>query len=171
MGNTYVRRVTYEQTLSSGAGGVIASGNYAASQITSSGGWATVAAAFQRFRVRAMSVRMVPVSSVSFFDGTNARLNVGFAMCRYDGQVIPNTAGLILNSVGGRLAGSTDNIMLETSWKDNTNAKLFTTVGEAMAAEADFGIAFIGIGSTGVDNTVIFYVLQEWLVEFQGVSE
>jgi hypothetical protein len=165
-GDIITKRVTYSNSYATSSGGVLALDvvNCAQVQSNPASEWASFAARYQQFRVKALSVTFYMVYP-----------SVGpYVFCDYIGSAAPSSATQIVSDercvirAPGGNAGSTL-LVYETDWSRNPNARLWNPTSAALPAANGYGIAFTFHPlAVTVDSLTVLVGSTDWLVEFRG---
>jgi hypothetical protein len=132
--------------------------------------WASFAARYQQYRVKALSVTF-------YFYQNSGYLGSPFVVSDYLGTAIPGSSAQILSDErcvvranGGQNGSSM--FVYETDWSRNLNAKLWNPTNAVIPAANVYGIAFAShpqasptIGGTNITQLI---TTDAWLVEFRG---
>jgi hypothetical protein len=132
--------------------------------------WASFAARYQQYRVKALSVTFY------MFEPVNGP-TTPYVVSDYIGTSVPGSATQIISdercvvrAPGGQQGASM--FVFETDWSRNPNAKLWNPTSAAVPAANTYGIAFASHpqapASTGGGAVLQLVTTTAWLVEFRG---
>jgi hypothetical protein len=167
-GDQIVKRLTYEPlTLATGAGTVIAvtsltSGNVQNFPATE---WASFAARYQQYRVRAIRVRAKAVQPVQTAAISHSNLYRG----DYIGTSAPSTAAQVLSDENVRLVATAKDFSDIVTWGRNPNAKLWNPTSAIIPAANQFAWVCASTTTPALTTATTYYAYTaEWEVEFRG---
>lgn len=170
-GDDVVKKMTLSsQSSSTNAGGVILVNSTTTAALVQSqpaAEWASFAARYQQFRVRSVSIRMVP----AFTDSQNLVVNQSqLYVADFIGTAAPTTAAQVLSDERSLMLGTHREFSFTCSWVRNPNAKLWNPTSAALPAANSFGIAFASSTVAGLlAASVVHYTFDVvWVVEFRG---
>jgi len=156
-------------TISSSAGGAIAVDTALSSSYVQSAAatqWASFAARYQQYRVRAVKVTFKaknPVQSATVIHG-----NIFFS--DFIGSSTPSSAAQVLADERAKVFDTYSDIMYEADWSRNPNSRLWNPTSAAVPTANLFGVAFAsGPGALSV-SIGYFECTVEWLVELRGAQ-
>jgi hypothetical protein len=162
------------QSVATTAGNVIAvTTSVKASQVQSGPAteWASFAARYQQYRVKAVRVRMTPVYPVSgppVASGQtgHSQLYVG----DYIGSSVPTTAAQVLSDERAIVVSTFKAFTYTVTSKRNPNALLWNPTTAAVPSANDFGIAWASstVAALLCASTIYYAYDVEWVVEFRG---
>jgi hypothetical protein len=170
-GDQIVKRMTLSGgTLATGAGTVIAIS--AASTITSSGcqsapaaEWASFAARYQQYRVRAIRVRGKAINPVE----TATIVHSVLFRADYIGSSGPATAAQVLSDERAQENCTCKDFSHTVTWIRNPNARLWNPTGAAIPAANQFAwVAATPATPPLLTGTTYYALVVEWEVEFRG---
>jgi hypothetical protein len=131
--------------------------------------WASFAARYQQYRVKALSVTF-------FFMGYNYVQASPYVISDYIGTAVPGSSAQIISDercvvrASGGQNGSTM-FVYETDWTRNPNAKLWNPTSAVIPAANTYGIAFAShpqaVAASGT-NVPQLVTTDAWIVEFRG---
>jgi len=173
-GDIIVKRLTLpEGAVSSTAGGIIAVDAVATTgqcQSLPASEWASFAARYQQFRVRAVTVILEPIFPGS---GTpTAAATVGHSTLYvgdYIGTAVPGSAAQVLSDERGICINTSKRMVYTVDWARNPNAKLWNPTSAALPAANSMGIAIASNTTVALPAaTAIYTTTVMWDVEFRG---
>jgi hypothetical protein len=172
-GDIFVKRLTLEGgNVSSTAGGVIAVATNVSSDLVRSGPaaeWASFAARYQQFRVRAVKIIMEPCFPASGTPVAATSAHGAMYVSDYIGTSVPGSAAQVLSDEGAVVTNTCKKIVYTVDWNRNPNAKLWNPTSAAIPAPNIYGISYCSDASSALAINTLFYALSfEWLVEFRG---
>jgi len=152
------------QNISSSAGGTISVVSVNSASVINGTEWASFAARYQQYRVRAIKLTIRPVYPVN-----TATVNHGvYYVSDYIGSAVPTSGAQVLSDEQGSTFDTNNSFTFAADWSRNPNAKLWNPTTAAPPTANQFGIA---IGSpTGLlsVSTTYGYWTSEFVVEFRG---
>jgi len=167
-GDTIVKRCTYPSGyIASSSGGVIAVAEFTTSGVESdpASEWASFAARYQQYRVRAIRVIAKAINPVQSATVTHGALYVS----DFIGTATPSSAAQVLSDERCKVFNTYSDFVYEVDWSRNPNAKLWNPTSAGIPSANQFGIAYassakdtLGTSQNYFDATI------EWLVEFRG---
>jgi hypothetical protein len=169
-GDVITKRLTTTQQLSSSAGGVIPVVSYTAAQVQSdpASEWASFAARYQQFRVKGISITLMPYYSVYRYSGGAACPNL--AIGDYLGSAAPTTLQQVLSDENTVLCNGNRVFTHTINWVRNPNAKLWNPTSAALPTANSYAICLASLNNVLENNAAFFSVVVEWDVEFRGVQ-
>jgi len=127
--------------------------------------WASFAARYQQYRVRAIRVRgeaTQPVQSATISHSALARGD-------YLGNAVPATAAQVLSDESVRICSTHKSFTDVVTWKRNPNAKLWAQTNAAIPAANQFAWVCASMAPPFMTTATTYYaVVVEWEVEFRG---
>jgi len=167
-GDVIVKRMTLTGTLlTSTAGGVISTTLFPTSQVESAPAheWASFAARYQQYRVRAIRLSgkaVLPVNTATVIHGA-------LFMADYIGSSSPSSAAQVFSDERGKCVATCKDFVYEADWSRNPNAKLWNPTSAAVPTANLFGIAVASDASQTLSVSTTYYVVeQEFVVELRG---
>jgi hypothetical protein len=169
-GDLITKRLTATLALSSSATGVIPVTSYATAQVQSDPAfeWASFAARYQQFRVKAISITLMPYYTEYYYTVGNFCPNL--AIGDYIGSAIPTTFGQVLADENTVLRNGDRVITHSITWARNPNAKLWNPTSAALPTANNYAIVLASLNNTGQNTLPYFSVVIEWDVEFRGAQ-
>jgi hypothetical protein len=171
-GDQIVKRMTLSGgVLATGAGTTIVAGA-AASTVSSSGcqispaaEWASFAARYQQYRVRAIRVHGKAVNPVE----TAAITHSVLFRADYIGASAPATAAQVLSDQFAKESTTCRDFTDVVTWQRNPNAKLWNPTNAAIPAANTFSWVCGSPAAPALTTATTYYaVVVEWEVEFRG---
>jgi hypothetical protein len=167
-GDQIVKRMTYEPlTLATGAGTVIAvtsltSGNVQNFPATE---WASFAARYQQYRVRAIRVLAKATQPVQTATLTHSNLYRG----DYIGASAPGSAAQVLSDENVRVNATAKDFTDVVTWSRNPNAKLWNPTSAVVPTANQFAWVCASTTTPPLTTATTYYAYTaEWEVEFRG---
>lgn len=166
-GDRIVKRMTFETLLATGAGtaiGVtpISSGSVQSDPATE---WASFAARYQQYRVRAIRVRGKAINPIQSATVTHSVLYRG----DYLGSATPGTAAQVLSDENVKLVTTARDFVDTVTWKANPNAKLWNPTSAIIPAANTYSWVCASPTAPALTTATTYYALViEWEVEFRG---
>jgi hypothetical protein len=165
-GDVLTKRLTFNGSYSTSGTSVLGVQLISSSSVESdpAAEWASFAARYQQFRVKALSVTFVMYAGycgpyvVSDYIGSSTPAT--------SAQIISDERCVVRNFQG--IQGSTM-FVFETDWSRNPNAKLWNPTSASIPTANTYGIAFASHPQAVAQNSVlVFQTTTAWLVEFRG---
>jgi hypothetical protein len=168
-GDLITKRLTATVSLSSSSGDVIPVTSYTTAQVQSDPAfeWSSFSARYQQFRVKAISITLMPYYNVNYSVGN---LIPNLAIGDYIGSAVPTTFGQVLADENTVLRNGDRVITHAITWARNPNAKLWNPTSAALPTANNYAIVLASLNVLGVPSTVLFSVVIEWDVEFRGAQ-
>jgi len=167
-GDIIIKRMTIpSQSISSTAGNIIAVTTLSDTLVQSSPAseWASFAARYQQYRVRAMHVVLVPLFVVNAT--TTAQNSMYYA--DFIGTATPGSAAQVLSDERAVIKGSCEKHTVTVTWALNPNAKLWNPTSAVIPAANSYGVALCSSTvATLTVSTVQFTYSIIFEVEFRG---
>jgi hypothetical protein len=167
-GDQIVKRLTLSgQTLATGAGTVISPSvvSTLAVQAVPAAEWASFAARYQQYRVRAMRITGKSIQPVQTATITHSTLYRG----DYIGSASPSTFAQVFSDENVKQSSTDQNFVDVVTWSRNPNARLWNPTTAAIPAANAFGWAAASPSSPPLTTaTTYFAYTVEWEVEFRG---
>jgi len=167
-GDQIVKRMTLPgQALTSSAGGAIQVTAYSSGLVQSSPAteWASFAARYQQYRVRAIRVSgkaTQPIQTATVFHSVLYRGD-------YIGASAPATAAQVLSDENVRTNATDKDFRDVVTWKRNPNAKLWAPTNAIIPAQNQFAWVCASATTPALAAATTYYaVVVEWEVEFRG---
>jgi hypothetical protein len=169
-GDLITKRLTATSSLSTSAGGVIPVVSYTAAQVQSdpASEWASFAARYQQFRVKGISVTLMPYFTEYYYQVGIFCPNL--AIGDYLGTSAPTTFQQVLSDENTVLRNANHVFTHAITWARNPNAKLWNPTSAALPAANSYAICLASMNSIGADTFAMFSVVIEWDVEFRGAQ-
>jgi hypothetical protein len=127
--------------------------------------WASFAARYQEYRVKALKVigkAIAPIQDVNYSHST-------LYMGDFSIGAGPATFSQVLSDENVKLVGTHQDFVNLVTWKKNPNAKLWTSTANAIPALSQFAACFASTSTPPLSAITVYYsVTLEWLVEFRG---
>jgi hypothetical protein len=167
-GDMITKRLTYSNVLSSNGAAAIPVTTYTTASVQSipAAEWASFAARYQQFRVRAISLTLMPYNN---YNTASAGYMVCLAIGDYLGSSVPgsNTQLISDENTVFRIA---DKVIVHTvTWARNPNAKLWNPTSAALPTANNYAIAVASLNAINSSTGYFTYVV-EWDVEFRGAQ-
>jgi hypothetical protein len=160
--------MTYSgSTLATGAGTVIAITSILSGNVQSfpAAEWASFAARYQQYRVKAIRLTAKAVNPVQTSTTTHSILYMG----DYLGVETPGSAAQLLSDERVRTTSTDKDFSYTVTWSRNPNAKLWTGVGVAIPAINQYAIVVGTPAAPALTTALTYYAyVVEWEVEFRG---
>ncbi len=172
-GDIIVKRMTLPYGgISTTAGGVISVLTTVSSayvQAAPATEWASFAARYQQYRVRAVQIRLDPVFPVNESMAAS-KGHSSMYLADYIGTSVPTTANQVLSDELCQVHSTSKTIVFQSDWSRNPNAKLWNPTSAAVPGANLYGVALCSSPSTGLlaASLPYFNLTVEWLVEFRG---
>lgn len=167
-GDQIVKRLTLNGlTLATGAGTSISPSvvSTSAVQVVPAAEWASFAARYQQYRVRAMRITgksIQPVQTATIFHSTLYRGD-------YIGSASPTTPAQVFSDENVKQNATDRDFIDIVTWRRNPNAKLWNPTNAAIPAANTFGWAAASPTAPALTTaTTYFAYTVEWEVEFRG---
>jgi len=167
-GDQIVKRMTYPgETLATGAGTSIAVTSFSSGvvQALPATEWASFAARYQQYRVRALRVRGKAINPIQ--DGTHTH----GVLVRGDfiGTSAPATAAQVLSDEMSKENCTCKDFQDIVTWQRNPNARLWNPTGAVIPSANTFSWVCASIATPALTTATTYYaVVLEWEVEFRG---
>jgi len=165
-GDQIVKRMTAETVLATGAGTVIAVTAVQSSDVQAiATEWASFAARYQQYRVRAVRVRGKAINPIQSATVTHSVLYRG----DYIGTSTPASAAQVLSDENVKIVTTAKDFTDTVNWRKNPNAKLWNPTTAAIPAANRFNWACATPAAPALTTATTYYALVlEWEVEFRG---
>jgi hypothetical protein len=167
-GDVIVKRLTLPAlTLATGAGTSIPVTVYKSGDVQSVSAteWASFAARYQQFRVRAIRVRGKATQPVQLATVAHSTLYQG----DFIGSSTPSTAVQIFSDEHVKETATYKDFTYVATWSRNPNAKLWNPTASTPASANQFAIAVASPATPALTTATTYYaVTEEWEVEFRG---
>jgi hypothetical protein len=167
-GDQIVKRMTLSgQSFATGAGTVLPVQAYTSGEVQSlpAAEWASFAARYQQYRVRAIRVTGKATQPIQSATISHSVLYRG----DYLGAAVPGSAAQVLSDEEVKSCGTTRDFTDVVTWKRNPNARLWNPTSAAIPTANSF--AWVGASPTlpALTTATTYYALVvEWEVEFRG---
>jgi hypothetical protein len=166
-GDQIVKRFSFPNlTLATGAGTVIpVTTAYSSAFVTNASEWASFAARYQQYRVRALRVTGKATQPVQSSTISHSVLYRGDSI----GASLPTTLAQVLSDENVKLSGTDRDFVDVVTWKRNPNAKLWNPTTAAPPVPNQFN--WVGASPTTpalTTATTYYAIVLEWEVEFRG---
>jgi hypothetical protein len=167
-GDQIVKRMTLPNfTLVTGAGTVIPVTSITSSEVQSSPAseWASFAARYQQYRVRAIRIRGKATQPVQTATVTHGILYRG----DYIGSSVPGTAAQVLSDENVKEVATCRDFSDVVTWSGIPDAKLWNPTTAAIPAANQFAwVCASAVVPALLTGTTYYAVSVEWEVEFRG---
>jgi hypothetical protein len=167
-GDQIVKRLTLTgQVLASGAGTVLPVTEYKTADVQSASAaeWASFAARYQQYRIRAIRVRGKAVLPVQSATAAHSVLYMG----DYIGSSTPATAAQVYSDENVREVTTNKDFSYVATWRKNPNAKLWNPTASTIPSANEFSIVVASPATPPVTTATTYYAItEEWEVEFKG---
>jgi hypothetical protein len=167
-GDQIVKRLSYEPlTLATGAGTVIAVTPLTSGYVQSfpATEWASFAARYQQYRVRAIRVLAKATQPVQSATLTHSNLYRG----DYIGASIPGTAAQVLSDENVKVNATCKDFLDIVTWSRNPNAKLWNPTSAVIPSANQFAWVCASTTTPPLTTATTYYAYTaEWEVEFRG---
>jgi hypothetical protein len=168
-GDMIVKRMTFPvaSTIATTGGGVISLDSISSATVEQNPAseWASFAARYQQYRVRAVKLiakAMNPVQSSTVIHGA---LYVG----DYIGSSTPSSIAQVLSDESAKVFNTYSDWTYEVDWSRNPNAKLWNPTSAVIPTANLFGITFGSQAVPALSATTNYFALTiEYLVELRG---
>jgi hypothetical protein len=169
-GDLITKRLTATVSLATSGAGVIPVTAYSTAQVQSDPAyeWASFAARYQQFRVKGISITLMPYWNQYAQGVTIPCLNL--AIGDYIGSSIPATFGQVLADENTVLRNGDRLFTHAITWARNPNAKLWNPTSAALPTANNYAIVLASLNTIGSNNYTFFSVVIEWDVEFRGAQ-
>jgi hypothetical protein len=132
--------------------------------------WASFAARYQQYRVKAIRVVADPVSPVNTGLGANSGHSQLY-IADFVGTAVPTTAAQVLSDENGSVTSTSRRWTKTVTWARNPNAKLWNPTSAVVPAANSYGIAWASNTNANLmagNPDYYFAYMIEWIVEFRG---
>jgi len=167
-GDQIVKRMTYPgETLATGAGTGIAVTSFSSGTVQSlpATEWASFAARYQQYRVRALRVRGKAINPIQDATHTHGVLVRG----DFIGSSGPATGAQVLSDENAKEACTCKDFEDLVTWQRNPNARLWNPTSAVVPAANTFSWVCATIATPALTTATTYYaVVLEWEVEFRG---
>jgi len=167
-GDQIVKRMTLPaQSLATGAGTAVPVTAYSSGLVQSSPAteWASFAARYQQYRVRAIRVTGKATQPVQTATVTHSVLYRG----DYIGVSVPTTAAQVLSDENVRTCATDKDFRDVVTWKRNPNAKLWAPTSAPIPPANQFAWVCASATTPALTTATTYYAtVVEWEVEFRG---
>jgi len=167
-GDQIVKRMTYSgASLATGAGTAVAVSNFTSGECQSlpATEWASFAARYQQYRVRALRVRGKAINPVQTATITHSVLYRG----DYIGTSIPGSAAQVLSDENVQESCTCKDFSDVVTWARNPNARLWNPTSALIPAANQFAWVCASAPTPALTTATTYYaVVVEWEVEFRG---
>jgi hypothetical protein len=169
-GDVITKRLTTTNTLSTNGGGVIPVTSYTAGQVQSdpASEWASFAARYQQFRVKGISITLMPYYTEYYY--LVGIFCPNLAIGDYLGTSAPASFTQVLSDENTVLRNGNHVFTHAITWARNPNAKLWNPTSAALPAANNYAICLASLNNLGADTFTLFSVVIEWDVEFRGAQ-
>ncbi len=174
--NIHQEKVIYERwvagneaSIATSAGGVVALATLAnAAVISSASDFASLAVLYTAYRCKAIRVELFPQNTVPYYNGTtNIQMPAVAAVFPWTSNSVPTTFQQALDVTGMKLVSGYSHAVIQTSWKGDPDAHLWTGTGSAIGSSEQFGISIIGTALTSTATATVWRVIPQYLVQFR----
>ncbi len=158
-----------EAAISTSAGGVVALATLAnAALISSAADFASLAALYTTYRCRAIRVELYPYFCAPFWNGAaSITMPPAVAVFPSFANTVPTTFQQALDCAGLKVMSGYKGGVIETSYRGDPDAHLWTGTGSAIGSNEQFLISCVGTASTSTASMTVFKVVPHYLVEFR----
>jgi hypothetical protein len=167
-GDQIVKRMTVSgQVLATGAGTVIPITSFTSGQVESlpASEWASFAARYQQYRVRAIRVTGKATQPIQTATVTHGVLYRG----DYQSNAVPGTAAQVLSDENVKEAATTKDFVDIVTWSKNPNAKLWALTSGAIPFANQYSWVCASAVTPALLTATTYYALVvEYEVEFKG---
>jgi len=167
-GDVIVKRMTFpDGPITTSAGGLIVTATISDSTVQSSPAseWASFAARYQQYRVRAMRL----IAKACFPVNTSTITHGSLFLADYIGSSGPTTPAQVLSDERGKVVDTYKDFVYEVDWSRNPNAKLWNPTSAVIPVANTFGIAYASQATPVLAAAANYFsATLEWLVEFRG---
>jgi len=165
-GDQIVKRMTAESVLATGGGTAIAVTALSSGDVRSiATEWASFAARYQQYRVRAIRVTGKAIQPIQTATITHSVLYRGDFL----GASTPASAAQVLSDERVRLSTTDDDFSQIVTWRGNPNAKLWNPTSAAIPTANLFNWVCASPALPVLTTATTYYaVVYEWEVEFRG---
>lgn len=166
-GDQIVKRMTTGSTLATGGGTAIAVTAVTSAQVQSipATEWASFAARYQQYRVRAIRITGKATQPVQTATITHSVLYRG----DYIGSAAPASSAQVLSDEMVMESCTNKDFKHLVTWKGNPNAKLWNPTSAAIPAANQFAWVCASPAAPVLTTATTYYALVlEWEVEFRG---
>jgi len=167
-GDQIVKRMTFSGlTLATGAGTVVAVTQYNSGEVQAlpATEWASFAARYQQYRVRAIRVTGKAVQPVQSATISHAALYRG----DFIGSATPASAAQVLSDERVKTCGTDRDFTDVVTWRKNPNARLWVTTTTAIPAANQYAWVCASPVTPALTTATTYYaIVVEWEVEFRG---
>jgi hypothetical protein len=167
-GDQIVKRMTYPNlVLATGAGTVIVVNEITTSLVQSlpASEWASFAARYQQYRVRAMRITGKAVQPIQSATVAHSVLYRG----DYLGTAAPTTLAQVLSDEEVKSCTTNKDFRDVVTWKRNPNARLWNPTSAAIPSANTFTWVCASASTPALTTATTYYALVlEWEVEFRG---
>jgi hypothetical protein len=169
-GDIITKRLTLTEQLSTSAGGVIPVVSYTAALVQSNPAaeWASFAARYQQFRVKGISITLMPYYTEYYY--TVGTFCPNLAIGDYLGTAVPATLQQVLSDENTVLRNGNHVFTHAITWARNPNAKLWNPTSAALPAANNYAICLASLNAIGQNSLAMFSIVIEWDVEFRGAQ-
>jgi hypothetical protein len=170
-GDLITKRLTYSNVLSStGSGNAIPVTSFTTAQVQSvpAAEWASFAARYQQFRVKSISLILMPYYNVSSQISGSSEM-VCLAIGDYLGSAAPASNTQVISDENTVFRIADKNIIHSVNWARNPNAKLWNPTSAALPTANNYAIVLASLNSLA-NNSAYFTYIVEWDVEFRGAQ-
>jgi hypothetical protein len=167
-GDSIIKRLTLPAlTLATGAGTSIPVTEYKSGDVqsVSASEWASFAARYQQFRVRAIRIRGKATQPVQLATVAHSVLYMG----DYIGSAAPASSTQVFSDENVKEIATYKDFVYVATWSRNPNAKLWNPTASTPASANMFSIAVASPATPPLTTATTYYaVTEEWEVEFRG---
>lgn len=167
-GDQIVKRMTLSgSTAATGAGTVITITPIKSSDCYTypASEWASFAARYQQYRVRAFRVTGKATQPIQTSSVTHSVMFVG----DFIGSSTPTTAAQVLSDEMVMLRDTHSDFVYEATWDKNPNAKLWNPTSAVIPVANTFNVVYCTPATPPLTTATTYYaIVVEWEVEFRG---
>lgn len=165
-GDQIVKRISFPgNSLGTGAGTTIPVAAFGTASVTSCTEWASFAARYQQYRVRAIRITGKATQPVQLAAVSHSALFRG----DFIGSSAPSTSAQVLSDENVKIVATCKDFVDIVSWVRNPNAKLWNPTSGAPPAANQF--SWVGASASApllTTATTYYCLIAEYEVEFRG---
>lgn len=170
-GDLITKRLTYSNVLSSNGANAIPVTSYTTASVQSipAAEWASFAARYQQFRVKSISLILMPYYNTSYYVNAGPTEMVCLAIGDYLGSAVPASNTQVISDENTVFRIADKNIVHSVTWARNPNAKLWNPTSAALPTANNFAIVLASLNAI-TSSLAYFTYIVEWDVEFRGAQ-
>jgi hypothetical protein len=170
-GDLITKRLTYSNVITSNSSNAIPVTSFttASVQSTPAAEWASFAARYQQFRVKSISLILMPYYNTSFLSSTGQCEVVCLAIGDYLGSAVPASNTQVISDENTVFRIADKCIVHSVTWARNPNAKLWNPTSAALPTANNFAIVLASLNVITNGYNYFTYIV-EWDVEFRGAQ-